>query len=143
MGNYGGYSYDINDTSQWSVRLPVDYKAGTAITVHVRWTIDEIYGTISGKVRWRTNWSAVAADQTEQLDTPPASGILDTGDINIPTIKKTLTDTTTGTIAGGNLTPGDEIGIYLIRLALNDGNNPFADPIVTTVVLEYTSSAKG
>ena len=141
VGNYWGWSYDINDDSVFTIRLPDDWAAGTDITINVRWAINEAYVTNSGEVRWEATWVAHPADSTEAID--DAGTTDDSGDIDIPATAYFLTQTLVETIPGASLAAGDELGITIKRIALVGGNNPTADPVITCVGFSYISDKLG
>jgi len=141
VGNYWGWSYDINDDSVFIIRLPDDWASGTDILIYVRWAINEAYVTNSGEVRWQATWAAHPADASEAID--DAGTTDDSGDINIPATAYHLTETLVETIPAASLAAGDEIGITIKRIALMGGNNPTADPIITCVGFSYISDKLG
>ena len=141
VGNYWGWSYDIDDDSVFTIKLPDDYASGTDVEIHIRWAVNEAYITNSGEVRWQATWSAHPADASEAID--DAGTTDDSGDINIPATAYFLTQTLIETIPGGSLSPGDELGITIKRIALVGGADPVADPVVTCVGFIYTVDKLG
>lgn len=141
VGNYWGWSYDINDDSVFTIKLPDDYASGTDVEIHIRWAVNEAYITNSGEVQWQATWSAHPADASEAID--DAGTTDDSGDINIPATAYFLTQTLIETIPGGSLSAGDEIGITIKRIALVGGADPVADPVVTCVGFIYTVDKLG
>lgn len=141
VGNYWGWSYDIADDSVFTIKLPDDWAAGTDAEIHIRWAIDEAYAADSGEVRWQATWSAHPADMSEAIND---AGTTDASpDVNIPATAYFLTQTLVETIPGGSLAAGDEIGITIERIALVDGNDPTADPVITCVGFIYTADKLG
>jgi len=141
VGNYWGWSYDIDDDSVFTIILPDDWAVGTDVLIYVRWAIDEAYATANGEVRWEATWSATPADSTEAID---VAGTTDnSGDVNIPATAYFLTETLVETIPGASLAAGDEIGITLKRVAIGDGTDPTADPVATCVGFTYTADKLG
>ena len=143
LGNVLGYSYDINDDSVFSTELPNDWCSGTDVVISCDWYINEAYAAANGEVRWQAAWSALPHDSTEAVDAPTHSGSDNSGDINIPATAKYLTETAVETIPAASLSAGDEIGITFKRVALGDGANPTADPVVVNIYLKYTSDRLG
>ncbi|MCP4677727.1 MAG: hypothetical protein GY854_19860 [Deltaproteobacteria bacterium] len=145
LGNYIGYSYDIGDDSVLTTELPNDWASGTDVVIEVDWYIDRAYATESGEVQWRAAWSACPHDASEAVDAPTHTDTDDSGDVNIPATAKTLTETAVETIPAASLAAGDEIGITLSRIAIDDGNDPGggADPVVVNVYLKYTADKLG
>ena len=143
LGNYEGLSYDIGDDSVFTFILPNDWASGTDISVLCRWYINEAYATASGEIQWQVDWSAVPADESEAVDSPTHSGSDDSGDLNIPATAKTLTEDNVITISGASLSAGDEIGLKFSRIAIDDGTNPTADPVVTCIGVIYTADKLG
>lgn len=145
LGNYLGYSYDIGDDSVADFEIPHDWASGTNITVKLYWYCNENYalGDNNGEVQWRIRWSATPVSETETVDSPTHTGTIDYGDQNIPANAKELTTTSAGTISGASLSAGDVVGLTIDRVALDDGNDPTADPVIIRVEIEYTSNVLG
>lgn len=141
VGNYWGWSYDIDDDSVVTIKLPPEYASGTDVEIHIRWAINEAYVTNSGEVRWQATWSAHPADSSEAID--DAGTADDSGDIDIPATAYFLTQTLVETIPGANLSPGDELGITIKRISLVGGNDPTADPVITCVGFIYVVDKLG
>ena len=141
VGNYWGWSFDIDDDAVFIFRIPDDWAAGTDIVIKVRWAINEEYATNSGEVRWQASWAAHPADASEAID--DAGTTDDSGDINIPATAYYLREDTVETIPGDDLAAGDEVGITLKRIALVGGNNPTADPVATCVGIVYIADKLG
>ena len=143
LGNYLGYSYDINDDSVFTFKLPDTYATGTDITIAIRWYVNEAYATASGEVKWQAAWSAMPSGATEAVDAPTHTGSDDTGDVNIPATAKFLTQTTIEVIPNASISAGDELGITIKRIAITDGNSPTPDPVVTCVGIIITEDRLG
>lgn len=141
VGNYWGWSYDLNDDSVLSIKLLDDWAAGTDVLIYVRWAINEAYVTNSGEVRWQATWVAHPADMSEAIN--DAGTTDNSGDINIPATAYTLTQTLVETIPGASLAAGDEIGITIKRVDIGGGANPVADPVITCVGFIYTADKLG
>jgi len=145
LGNYLGYSYDINDDSVSDFEVPFDWAEGTDLTVKIYWYCNEDYalGDNNGEVQWQILWSAMPKDESELVDSPTHTGTIDYVDQNIPANAKELTSTAGGTIAGTSLSSGDMIGFTISRIALDGGNDPTADPVIVRIEIEYTSDTLG
>ncbi len=143
LGDYIGYSYDIGDDSVLTTELPVDWAAGTDLTLEVDWYINEAYATDSGEINWQATWSACPHDASEAVDAPTHTGTVTSGDINIPATAKYLTENDVGTISGASISAGDEIGLTFSRIALVGGNDPGEDPVAVNVYLKYTADKLG
>lgn len=142
-GNYDGWAYSINDEMVASLEIPDDWDSSTDLKVRVYWYINEAYAANSGEVRWQIEWSACPTDETEAVDAPTHTGTIDFGDVNIPATAKYLTRTAQGTISAASLSVGDLMGLKLKRIALVDGNNPTAEPVVVNLEIEYISNKLG
>ena len=143
LGDYYGFSYDIDDDSVTGFELPYDWASGTDVEVKIYWYINEAYATNSGEVQWQIEWSATPTDATEAVDAPTHTGTIDYGDQNIPATAKYLTKTSAGTIAAASLAEGDFIGMTVSRIDVDDGSDPTADPVIVRIEVEYTSNKLG
>lgn len=143
LGNYLGYSYDIGDDSVTTFEVPHDYDITADLEVYIYWYINEAYATNSGEVQWRIQWSATPTDASEAVDAPTHTGTIDFGDQNIPATAKFLIKSNKGTIAAASLSEGDVLGFTVDRVALDDGSNPTADPVILRIEVEYKSNRLG
>ena len=143
IGNYTGWSFDIGDDSVITTIVPFDWASGTDITIRIAWCINEAYGTQNGEVRWQADWSCCPMDTSEAVDAPTHTGSDDTGDVNIPGTAYYLTYSDIETIPAASIAAGDHMGLTLSRIALNDGTNPTADPVIVCVGIIYTSNKLG
>jgi len=141
VGNYSGWSYDINDDSNIVFDLPDDWMAGTDLTVYVDWAIDENYSDDSGEVRWNLVWTATAHAADE--DASAAGTTIDYGDQNLPAADWSLMRSSAGVISGASLAAGDAMGMKLKRVAIAHGNGPTADPVALHLHIDYTAKAIG
>ena len=64
-----------------------------------------------------------------------------TGDINIPATAYETAHVVSMSIPAADYSVGDLVGITISRIAINDGNNPTAHPVILTLHLEYTRKA--
>lgn len=142
IGNYLGYSYDIGDDSVVTFEIPDDWDTSTNLTAKIYWYINEAYAS-DKEVQWRIQWSATPKDNTEAIDSPTYTGSIDFGDQDIPDTAKYLTSSSSETIAVASLSAGDVMGFTVDRVALDDGDNPTADPVIVHVEVEYTSNVLG
>jgi len=143
LGNYDGWAYSINDEMVASLEIPDDWDSSTDLKVRIYWYIDEAYSANNGEVRWQIEWSATPTDETEAVDAPTHTGTIDFGDVNIPANAKYLTRTSQGTISSASLSEGDLLGLKLKRIALNDGNDPTAEPVVINLEIEFLANKLG
>lgn len=133
-----GQALTISDSHIANVFLPPDLDASADITIKVKWSINEAFATNSGEVQFRVDWTANPMDATEDISSPSHTGQADSGDINIPAVADRGTTDTIGTIGNASLSAGDLLGLELSRIAIVDGSNPTAEPVVYGIVLEYT-----
>ena len=140
IGNYKGYAYAIGDDSYLTMHMPHDWAAGTDISVHIYWYINEAYATASGEIQWQCLWSSCAAG--EAVDAPTHTGTLDFGDQNIPTTAKWIASSE-ATIAGANFAAEDTVGMQLSRVILDGGTNPTAEPVIIDVHIDYIADKLG
>jgi len=136
--NLLGWSYDINDGSNFAFELPGDIDTGTDPTVVISWYIAEAFGINSGEVRWRLDWTAVKNDDSE-IHTRATDGEnnLGPGDIDISATQDNVVKTTF-TLANAKLDDGDVIGFSLSRISLAAGLGPTEDPVVIAITFKYT-----
>lgn len=144
LDNYNGWEFDINDDSILDIELPHELDTSEDIIIHISWYVDEAYSVSNAEVQWQLDWSATPHDSTEPIDAPTHGGTIQTGDINIPAMAKSIHHVTNMVIDAGNITDThDLIGVKISRIALNGGSNPFAKPTVVGVHLEYTADKLG
>lgn len=141
-GNSIGYSYDIGDDSVMNFEVPYDCDTSEDITVEIYWYINEARTASNEEVQWRCQWSACPSDVTEAIDSPTHTGTIDFGDQMIPTTAKYLTEVS-GTIPASSISDGDFVSMTIDRVALDDGNNPTADPVIVQIEFEYTLNKLG
>lgn len=141
LGNHNGWEFDIGDDSVIIATLPDDWDPTTDITIKVCWYIDEAYA-VDKEIQWRVDWSAIPEDFTETVDAPTHSGQIDSGDINIPAVAKTIGESTIGTIAAASLSALDCLGFTISRIAVTN-DNPTADPVALHLTIEYVSNKLG
>jgi len=139
LGNFSFEEYTIDDDSILNTAIWDSRENSTDILVYIRWGIDEAYATNSGEIQWQIEWSTVPDDSSEPLDSPIHSGTVQSGDLNIPATAKTILETIL-TIPGDDITNGDELGISLSRIDIDDGTDPTAEPgVVIVAILTYTN----
>jgi len=141
LGQMYGKAFTINDSHLMSFELPKDMDVTANPTLRIGLAINEAYATASGEIQFRAKWAANPMDDTEDIIVPGATGTLDSGDVNIPSVALHGTTLTIGTIAG--LAAGDLLGVELSRIALVGGTDPTAEPVVYQLVFEYTSDRLG
>ena len=140
QGGFESYEFTIGDDMYASFEIPYDWDSSTDITVEIYWGIDEAYATNNGEVQWYADWYAVAVG--EDVTSPGNTGSIDFGDIDIPASANDLVKTE-GTIAAASLAAGDVVSLHGSRVALDDGNNPTAEPYIIQIHVEYTANTLG
>jgi len=143
FGNYYGYAFTVSDDMIATFEVPHDWDSTTDLNVVLYWAIDEAYATNSGEVQWQVAWAACPPDATEAIDAPTHTGTIDYGDQNIPATAKYLTKTGDGAIAAASLAADDLVGLTISRVALDDGSNPTAEPIIFHIEVHYTANKLG
>ena len=141
LGQLYGKAFTIGDSHLVSFQLPKDMDITVNPTLKIGLAINEAYATANGEIQFQAIWSANPMDDTEDIVTPGATGTLNSGDANIPSVALHGTTLTIGTIAG--LAAGDLLGVELKRIALDGGTNPTAEPVVYQFVFEYTADRWG
>lgn len=143
VGNYHAWQFGIGDDVITSFEIPHDWDSSTNLEVIIYWAINEAYVTNSGEVQWRVQWSACPVGETEAINSPTHTGTIDYGDQDIPATAYYLTETSAGVISSASLTAGDLIGLTIDRVALDDGSNPSAEPLILHIEIHYTSDKLG
>lgn len=142
LGNVLGFSYDIGDDSVFSFEIPYDCDTSADLNVEVYWYINEARDGGNQEIQFRLQWSACPADASEAIDAPTHTGTIDFGDKLIPATAKFLTEFS-GTIAAASIADTDYVSCTLDRVAIDDGNDPTADPVVVQVEIEYVKHRLG
>lgn len=140
---FDGWAMGINDDLHYVFEVPSDVDVSEDIEFHIHWFINEAYADNSGEINWQIIYRAIKEDGTEPVDSGGSSATVTTGDINIPTISKALLETQELVIIAANIDQDDVLGIDLSRIAIIDGSNPTAKPIITAVELHYTKNKLG
>jgi len=138
---FTGWSFDIGDDARAQSNAPADWDPTTGIDIYIAWYIDESYATGNGEIQWDVSAGNPASG--ESILTPTRSATAATGDINIPTTANTLVKTLALNVPYTALITDSIMGISVERIALTDGSDPTADPVVVGIILEYTSSKLG
>jgi len=149
LDNTFGWAFGIGDDGYLSFEVPLDWDNtdtvlnGIRIRIHVY--VDEDYDITSGEMQWQGTWSSVPEDGSEAVDGATHTGTLDSGDINISTTAKGLTEVTVGTIAKESISksPHDQIFILLSRVAVDDGVEVSAEPVVVRAEYEWIANTLG
>ena len=136
VDNFRSYDYTINDNSDFQFTVPEDYLPGTNLTMIMDWACNEAYALANGEINWRIAWETVATNLTQAVGTGTA-GTVDSGDINIPAVARTLT-TVSFTLTAADFAALDLCRILLTRIALVGGVSPTAEPEVYAVNIRYT-----
>lgn len=140
-GDFAFSAFTVGDDAYVNAATPSDWEDGTGITIYIDWGCDEAYATASGEIQWQIDWSE--CEDGEDFAAPTATGQIKSGDINIPATAKEKIRSTIGTIDGSDLTRGALLGLKLSRVAIDDGNNPTAEPATPGILIEYTSNVRG
>ena len=140
LGNYIGYEFTTNDTVYHSTEMPYDWDESTDLLIEIHWYIDEAVGTPNKEIAWEVYYTATKEDGTEAVNS--GSATVASGDIVIPTLAKSLTQTTFA-IPLAALEHDDVIGIIIKRVAIADGSAPTAKPVIVGAMLEYTVHSLG
>lgn len=135
--NFTAWRYALNDDSVITIELPHDLDATQDISMHIVWAINEAFATNSGEVQWQMDWSIIDAFGGDVVTSPPATGTVKTGDIDIPAVANTVVHTTNLTISASNFSSKNILGAKISRVALDGGSNPTANPQVISMHLEY------
>lgn len=143
LGDYPAWSYDINDDSKIAMPIPKWVDTSATFQAHIVWAIDEAYSLGSGEIQWQLDWSACPYDASEAVDSPSHNGQVKSGDVNIPATAKYLTITSFTAIAASNIADEDIFGAKVSRVAIDDGDDPTADPCIIAVIIEFTKNKLG
>ena len=143
FGNTVGYAFTIGDDGYMSFEVPPDWDSSTNIEILLHVYTDEAYVTNSGELRFAANWAAIPEDGSEAVDGATHTGTLDSGDINLPATAKALLEIEIGEIAAASLAAHDVVCIKLSRVAVNDGNDSTAEPVVIGAEYEWTANKLG
>lgn len=141
LGNLIGFEFTTNDVVYYAQEMPYDWDSATALSFEMRWYVDEAFSTApSGEVRWQLSYVALKENGTEAADT--AATAVDSGDINIPTDAKCITETKFA-IPAAALQADDLLFVSIKRIAIAGGNAPTAKPVMVGAALEYTANKLG
>lgn len=141
IGNAEWQAFSIGDYVTFQTELPEDVEVGRDINLYIDRAIDEAYATNNGEVQWQVEWALVPTNGAEALDAPNHSWTLSTGDINIPNTAKWLLETDNLVIPSSNISEWDLLVAKVSRIAIDDGNDPTADPVAFTMHMEYQKKA--
>jgi len=135
--NLTGWRYTIGDDTVLTIEMPHDVDVTKDVSLHIVWAINEAYATNSGEVQWQLDWTTLSS-YTGNAASPAHSGTAVSGDIDIPATANDVVHTTNLTINASNVDVLDIIGAKISRVALDDGNDPTAEPVILSIHLEYT-----
>ena len=138
-GNTFGWAFTIGDDGYFTFEPDYGRDSTTDVIVKIHWHINEAYATNSGEVKWQIDYTS-ATEGTDTIDGATAS--LDTGDVNIHATAKTLMESLI-TIPAANVSVDDVVFCKISRVALTGGNNPTAEPVITSVEVETTNNKLG
>jgi hypothetical protein len=143
LGNVFGYAFTIGDDGYTEIEIPQEWDSSTTIQLQCHIYTNEAYATRSGEVRFKLDWSSIAEDVNEAVDAPTHSGTLTGDDLNIATTAKGLQEYVFGSIAAASLARDDILYMKVERIALTAGVNPVAEPVITSMEMEYTANLMG
>lgn len=143
VGNYMGYAFDINDIVYLTQGIPYRWDELTVMDANIIWAINEAYALQNAEVKWQIDWSATPKDDGEAIDAPPHTGTITTGDVNISATAYYLISSAFNSVPAANFEINNLLGIKLLRVALDDGVNPIADPIALELELIMTFNSLG
>jgi len=143
LGNTFGWAFTIGDDGYFGTEMPYDWDPSTAVEIKLHLYTNEAYATRSGEVRFKVDWSAVAEDVDEVVDSPTHSGTLTGSDMNISATAKGLQEYNVGSIAAASLAFEDCIFFNIERIALTAGTNPVAEPVILAIEMEYIANTLG
>ncbi len=140
---FDGWRMGINDDLHYVFELPTDADPSENVEFHIHWYINEARTGSNEEVNWQIIYRAIKEDGSEAVDSGGSTATISSGDTLIPTTAKALLETSVGTIVAANIDQDDVIGINLSRIAIIDGTNPTAFPIITAVEVHYTKNKLG
>ena len=143
LGNSVGWAFGISDDGYLSFEVPVSWDSSTGIKIMIHTYVNEAFAVAEGEMRWQGTWSAVPEDGLEPIDGATHTGTLDSGDVNVPAAAKGLLEVDVGVIAAGSLAEHDVVSILLSRIAVNDGNDVTAEPVITEAEYEWYANKHG
>ena len=140
IGDFNGWEFTIGDDAVFTIEMNHDVDATKSIEIHFTYVVNEAYVTNGGEVQFQAEYSVIPHNGNgDTLIVPKASGTLTTGDMNISTLAYEPQHSASMTVPVADFNVGDMIGITFSRIAITDGNNPTANPVITTLHLEYES----
>ena len=140
LGNYVGFAFSLNDLGYFEFEIPSDWDSTEDIEIVAHWYCNETYAANSGEVRWAVIWTATKEDGTEAVDATTTT--TPSEDVNIPATAKALTETKIA-IPAASLAQHDVIGFQFKRVALDDGTDPTAEPVIISMECEYIANKLG
>ena len=138
IGDYNGWEFRINDDAVLSLEMGHDIDEDQDIEIHLTVCINEAYATASGELQFQVEYSVSNHNGGNAL-APDASGVLVSGDVNIPATAYDFFHVHNLHIPAADYSHGSVIGVTLTRIAIDGGVNPTAHPVLTSLHLEYRS----
>ena len=139
--NTVGYAFTIGDDGYAMFETPTDWDSSTAISVHFHVYVDEDFDVTGAEMRFQATYSCIPEDGSEAIDGATHTGTLDSGDVNIPSTAKGLLEIDMGELA--NVASHDSIHLKISRIAINDGTEVSAEPIITQAEYSYYANKLG
>ena len=136
VGVFRGYAYTIEDESEFSFPLPVDWIPGSDISLLVTWGCNETYAANTGVVQWHAWGVAVTSDATGPVGIGRILGVPG-GNVNLPVGARTLRTSTVGVAYGAGLAAGDTLAVMFSRIAPTVAQTPTQEPEVYAVWIQY------
>ena len=143
LGNTMGYQFGIGDDGYMSFEIPLNWDTTTDISIKLHVYVNEDYDITAGEMRWQGTWSAVPETGAEAVDGATHTGTLDSGDVNISTTTKGLTEVKMGAIAAASLALHDTVFILVSRIAINAGTEVTEEPVVVHAEYEWIANKLG
>ena len=143
LDNTVGYAFTIGDDGYMTLHIPLNWDDTASLEFALHVYIDEDYDITNGEVRFQGDWSAVPEDGTEAVDGATHTGTMDSGDIDIPSVVKAMFEIELGSIAAASLALHDTVFIKLSRVAVNDGTEATAEPVIVQAEYVWVANRLG
>ena len=145
LGNTIGWAFGIGDDGYMSFEVPLNWDGISNISVNLHMYVNEAYAFNNAETRWQATWSAVPEDGAEPVDGATHTGTLDSGDIDVPAVAKSLQEIPLGSIPLASLALHDTVFLLLSRIALVGGNDPAVPtpPIIVAAEYEWHTDSLG
>ena len=143
LGNTFGWAFTINDDGYMSFEAPLNWDSTTDIEIGIHIYVNEDFDITGAYSRWQGLWSAIPEDGSEAVDGATHTGTLDSGNVAISTIPKSLQEIELGDIAAASLAAHDSVCIKLSRIAVAAVMEVTAEPVVVHAEYEWTANRIG